>query len=371
MASTLFRSVGYMRKARDFTFDDRSREILTAAIKTYVSTGEPVGSRTLARLSREGLSAATIRNIMADLEDSGYFYQPHTSAGRVPTDKAYRLYVDGLIGQYRLTKQDQERLERGMLREDSAIRPETLMERTSQLLSQMSDNVGIVISQSPSQEALDEIRFVRLAGPRVLVVTVSRAGAVQDRILRIDDDLTQDELDRSARFLMENFRGLSLTEIRDRLLGLMSEEKTLYDRLLRTTILVCERTLAGDDSDGDVYVDGTVKIIDKPDFADTERMRSLFRMFEEKSRLMRLLNACLSEPSDANVRIQIGAESRAPWFKDCSIVASPLRLGEHVVGGIGVVGPTRMEYAKVITLVDYVSKLFEKALVDKIGAPTR
>jgi heat-inducible transcriptional repressor len=360
-----------MRKSREFTFDERSREILTAAIKTFVATGEPVGSRTLARLSPEGLSAATIRNIMADLEESGYFYQPHTSAGRVPTDKAYRVYVDGLIGQHRLTRQEQERLERGMLDDDAAVRPESLMERTSQLLSRVSDNVGIVIAQSPSQEPLDEIRFVRLAGGRVLVITVSETGAVQDRVLRIDDELTQEDLDRNARFLMENFRGLSMSEIRERLLVHMSEEKALYDRLLQTTILVCERSLAGGEEAGDIYVDGATKIIDKPDFADTDRMRALFRMFEEKSRLVRLLNACLSDPSGSNVRIQIGAESRAPWFRDCSIVASPLRMGDRVVGGIGVVGPTRMEYARVISLVDYVAKLFERALVDNRSAAPR
>lgn len=360
-----------MRKSREFTFDDRSREILTAAIKTFVATGEPVGSRTLARLSREGLSPATIRNIMSDLEDSGYFFQPHTSAGRVPTDKAYRAYVDGLIGQSRLTRHEQERIERSLINEETVSRPESLMERTSQLLSQVSENVGIVISQSPSQEPLDEIRFVRLAGARVLVVSVSQTGAVQDRILRIEDDLSQEDLDRCSRFLMENFRGMSLVEIRQRLLELMSEEKALYDKLLQNTVLVCEQTLAGGERAGEIYLDGAVNIIDKPDFADTERMRTLFRMFEEKSRLVRLLNACLAEPSRANVRIQIGAENRTEWFRDCSIIASPLRLGDRVVGGIGVVGPTRMEYARVISLVDYMAKLFERVLVDRSGAAPR
>src|SRR3982750_585521 len=134
-----------MRKAREFIFDDRSRELLSAAIKLYVATGEPVGSRTLSRYSREQLSAATIRNIMADLEEAGFLSQPHASAGRVPTDRGYRFYVDGLIGQLRLSKQDAARIQRGLIDEETRLRPESLMERTSQLLSQVSDNVGVVV----------------------------------------------------------------------------------------------------------------------------------------------------------------------------------------------------------------------------------
>lgn len=362
-----------MRKVREFIFDERSREILTAAIKTYVATGEPVGSRTLSRYSREALSAATVRNIMADLEEAGYLFQPHTSAGRVPTDKGYRFYVDNLIGQFKLSKSDATRIERGMFDEESRFRPEALMERTSHLLSQISDNVGIVVSPSPSQETLQQIEFVKLSDGRILVITISQTGIVQDRVVRLDDDLPQDELDRTARFLTENYRGLTLQAIRLRVLELMTEEKALYDKLLQTAILLCDRGLAaraGDDAGG-VYLDGAVNIIDKPDFADTERMRALFRMFEQKSRLVRILNECLADKVAGDVRIQIGAENRTPWLRDCSIVASPLYVGDRVMGGVGVVGPTRMEYARVISIVDYVAKLFERVLLDSGNAAAR
>jgi heat-inducible transcriptional repressor len=359
-----------MRKGREYLFDDRSREILTAAIKLYVASGEPVGSRTLSRLSRERLSPATIRNIMADLEEAGYLYQPHTSAGRVPTDKGYRFYVDNLIGQLRLSKQDEARIQRAMVDEETLLRPETLMERTSQLLSQVSDNVGLVVSLTRSQDALEQIEFIKLADSRVLVVTVTQAGLVQNRVVRLDEDLSQDDLDKTARYLTANYRGLTLSAIRSRLLDQMSEEKALYDRLLKTAILVCDRGLANSE-DADVYVDGTATIIDKPDFADTERMRSLFRMFEEKSRIVKLIDYCLSEPVHSGVHIQIGAETRTPWMRDCAIVASPLQVGDRRMGGIGVVGPARMEYARVIGIVDYVAKLFERVLLDSRNPAAR
>ncbi len=307
---------------------------------------------------------------MSDLEEAGYLSQPHTSAGRVPTDQAYRFYVDGLIGQLRVSRQDEARINKSLMDEETRLRPETFLERTSQLLSQISDNVGVVVSLTRSQDALEQVEFIRLSDGRVLVVTVMEAGIVQNRVVRLEEELSQDELDRTARYLNANYRGLTLSAIRGALLEQMSEEKALYDRLLKTAILVCDRGLASD-SEADVYVDGAATIIDKPDFADTERMRALFRMFEEKSRLVRLLDQCLSEPLRGGAHIQIGTESRTPLMRDCSIVASPLNVGDRRMGGIGVVGPTRMEYARVIGIVDYVAKLFERVLLDNRNAAAR
>lgn len=359
-----------MRRSREFSFDDRSREILTAAIKLYVATGEPVGSRTLSRLSKERLSPATIRNIMADLEEAGYLYQPHTSAGRVPTDRGYRFYVDNLIGLMRISKHDEARIQRGLLDEEARTRPESLMERTSQLLSQVSENIGVVVSLTRSHDALEQIEFIKLADGRVLVVTILQAGLVQNRVVRIEEETSQEDLDKTARFLTSNYRGMTLSAIRTALLEQMSEEKALYDKLLKTAILVCGRGLASDE-DADVYVDGAATIIEKPDFADTERMRALFRMFEEKSRLVKIIDQCLSDQVHNGVHIQIGAETRTPWLRDCAVVATPLQIGDRVMGGIGVVGPTRMEYARVIGIVDYVAKLFEQVLLDNRNSAAR
>jgi len=320
-------------------------------------------------MSREGLSAATIRNIVSDLEASGYLYQPHTSAGRIPTDKGYRFYVDNLIGQLRISKHDEARIHRGLIDEETLLRPESLMERTSQMLSQVSDNVGVVVSLSRQHDSIEQLEFIKLNDGRVVAVTVLRGGEIQNRIFRLDEEVSQSDLDRTARYLTQNYRGLTLSDIRERLLAQMSEEHALYDKLLQTAMLVCERGLA--DGGADVYVDGAATIIEKPDFADTERMRSLFRMFEEKSRLVKLIDQCLTAPLNSGVHIQIGTETRTPWLRDCAIVASPLHVGDRVIGGIGVVGPSRMEYARVIGIVDYVAKLFERTLLDSRNIAVR
>jgi heat-inducible transcriptional repressor len=344
--------------------DERGREILALLIKVHIATGEPVGSRTVSKLSREGLSAATVRNIMSDLESAGYLEQPHTSAGRVPTDQGYRFYVDHIIEQTRLSEMDETTILRGMFGERWPS-SDQLMIRASHLLSYLSKSVGVVVSPSPAHDIIKHIEFVRLSDGRILVITASRAGLVQDRLVWVDEGFTQDELDRTARFVNANFSGLSLVAIRIELLKRMSEEKALYDRLLQNAILLCARGLGGDgDTDPDVFVEGASNMIAKPDFADTERMRELFRVFEEKGRLVKLLNECVSPMVQMSVGIRIGAENGLPSLRGCSIITSPYSYGHQVGGNLGVVGPVRMEYARMINVVNYVARLLEQALAD-------
>lgn len=348
--------------------DERCRELLAHLIKTHITTGEPVGSRTIAKLTREGLSAATVRNAIADLEEAGYLEQPHTSAGRVPTDKGYRFYVDHLIERTRLSQTDQATIERGMFAErwESV---EHLMSRTSYLLSHFSESVGIVISPNPTNEAIQHIEFVRLSDGRILVITVLRSGLVQDRLIRISDPFTQDELDSTARYLNANFAGRTLVSIREELLKRMMEEKALYDRLLQNAILLCEQGLKDSpDSAREVFVDGASNMITKPDFADTERMRELFRIFEEKSRLVKLLNECVEPATRLSVRI--GAENNLPTLHNCAVITSSYGYGDQIVGSLGVVGPMRMEYARTISVVSYVARLLERALAEMSSAQT-
>src|SRR6202165_1299203 len=204
-----------MTKRSGNRFDDRKREIFATIVKDHIATGQPVGSFALARQSRENLSSATIRNICAELEGEGYLTHPHTSAGRLPTDRGYRFYVDNFIGSTKLSRADAARINERLLDEESLANPEVLMERTSRLLSQLSDNVGIVVSPSSSRDILQHIEFVRLPDSRILVITVSSAGRVQDRVVRIDAEFTQDELNSTARYLIDNFHGCTLSEIRD------------------------------------------------------------------------------------------------------------------------------------------------------------
>jgi heat-inducible transcriptional repressor len=343
-------------------FDDRKKDLLAAIVRTHIATGDPVGSFALARLSREQLSSATIRNICAELEEEGYLTHPHTSAGRMPTDKGYRFYVDSITSSTKLSRSDERRINEQLLDEASLASPERLMERASRLLSQLSDNVGIVVPPSITTDIMRHIEFVKLPDSRVLVITVSSAGRVQDRVIRVEEDFSRDELQTTARYLVENFSGWSLAEIRDELLRRMTEEKALYDRFLRNAILLCSQSLQEGDSP-DVFIEGASNILTKPDFGDTERMRELFKMFEQKSRIIKILNECIESARREAVAVRIGSENRFLDLRDCTVIASPcFYSGGAAVGGLGVVGPTRLEYDRLISIVNYIAKLFERVL---------
>lgn len=344
---------------------------MSAIINEHLVTGEPVGSRTISdRFAHaSGMSPATIRNVMAELEELGLVEQPHTSAGRVPTDKGYRYYVDHMLGEARLSKADLAAINSllGGLREGGVGAPDHLMERTSHLLSELSDNVGIVVSPSLAENILQHIEFVRLADGRILVILVSSSNIIQNKIVRIDDALGQEELDRTARYLNVEFSGKSLATIRAEILELMRQEKALYDKLLQNAILLCERSLEGEEaSTGQVFVDGASNILMKPDFVDTERMRELFRTFEEKSRLVKILNECMERDSGfagRDVQVVIGRENITPSMQDCALITAPYRLGAgQAVGAIGVVGPMRIEYARMMSVVNYVARHIERIL---------
>jgi heat-inducible transcriptional repressor len=349
-----------MAKRGGYTFDDRKNEILAAVVRSHVATGQPVGSFALARQSSESLSSATIRNICAELEDEGYLTHPHTSAGRVPTDKGYRYYVDSFAGSPRLPQVEAARIRERLVDESTLSNPEMLMERASRLLSQLSDNVGIVVSPSIARDRLDHLGFVKLPGSRILVISVSTGGRVQNCVIRVDEEFSREELDKTANYLMENFRGRTLAEIRD----------ALYDKLLRNAVVLCSQSLQEGDQP-DVFIEGASNILAKPDFADTERMRALFRMFEEKSRMVKILNECIEGAERQAVSVRIGSENRATDMRDCAVIASRFfYTGGEPAGSIGVVGPTRLEYGRLIGIVDYVSRLFEQ-LNPGASLPTR
>ncbi len=347
----------------------RAQAVLAAIIKEHLVTGEPVGSRTISdRFAHAaGWSSATIRNVMSELEDAGLVEQPHTSAGRVPTDKGYRFYVDHMLGDARLSKADLAAIN-SLLNtaggETSA--PDRLMEKTSHLLSALSKNVGVVVSPSLADNVLNHIEFMRLADSRVLVVLVSASNIVYNKIILVDGDLSQEELERTARYLNTEFGGKSLAAIRAEIVEMMREEKALYDRLLRNAILLCERSLEGEESTtGEIYVDGASNILTKPDFVDLERMHELFRAFEEKSKLVKILNECISRDHlfSSDVQVLIGRENAAPFLQNCAIITAPYRIGvEGATGTLGVVGPMRMEYGRVVAVVNYMARLIERML---------
>ncbi|NLT65667.1 MAG: heat-inducible transcription repressor HrcA [Acidobacteria bacterium] len=349
-----------MPDARDYLFNERNREILHWVIATFIATGRPVGSRKIARHSREQLSPATVRNIMAELEEMGYLHQPHASAGRVPTDKAYRFYVDYLLKRRGLSPRERNIIDRDLRLDDTA---EHLMARTSQLLSRVSKNIGIVLSPPISRVALETIHFTKLTDNRILVIIVSRSGIVQNRIIHYSGDISQTELDQAARYLVENFKDQTLSEIRTQILQMLQKEKALYDDFMQRVISLGMGAFADtqDQMDVEVYLDGASNLINTPEFSDINKMKLLFETIEQKNRLATLLSRCIEEDSQ-EVRITIGAENALPGIEDCALITSRYRVGEKTQGSLGILGPTRMEYARAISLVDYVARLFGRVL---------
>jgi heat-inducible transcriptional repressor len=358
----------------DWTPDARGQAVLSAIIKEHLRTGEPVGSRTTSErfAGGAGWSPATIRNVMAELEEHGLVEQPHTSAGRVPTDKGYRFYVDHFIGDARLSRADISAIDRALgVAGEAGAQPGRLMERVSHALSELSENVGIVVSPPVADSRLEHIEFLQLADGRILVVLVFASNVIQNKIIRVDERLTQEELEGAARYLNAEFGGKSLQTIRSEVLALMREEKALYDRLLRNAVLLFERSVEGDEGEtSDVYIDGASNIIAKPDFSDFERLRELFRTFEAKSRLVKILNECIAgEPVFADVHVVIGREHSAPSLQSCTLITAPYRLGEGFVAGtVGVVGPMRIEYVRTIAAVNYIARVVERMLREEARA---
>ena len=350
--------------------DSRGQMVLTAIINEHFVTGEPVGSRSISGkfANASGLSPATIRSVMADLEERGLVEQPHTSAGRVPTDKGYRFYVDNLLGVLSISNDDLHRIgdEFGLSSGEFAEAPDRLMERTSQLLSALSNNVGIVVSPSLANDRLQHIEFVSLSDNRILVVLVSAPNIVHNRIIRVKAGFTREELERTANYLNAEFAGRSLSEIRAEILRLMHEEKSLFDKLLQTAVILCSESIEDEqDQLGEVFVDGTTNILSKKDFADLERLRDLLGTIGEKSRLVQILNECIGRDTAAagDVQVVIGSENRTPTLRNCTLISAPYRIGgSSAVGTLSVLGPTRIEYARMISIVSYVARVLEKMI---------
>jgi heat-inducible transcriptional repressor len=345
------------------SLDQRSREMLALLIRTHIATGEPVGSRTISKLTSEGLSAATVRNIIADLEEAGYLESPHTSAGRVPSDKGYRFFVDHMIDQTSLPATDETEI-RMLINDQPWPSADHLMARASHLLSRISHHVGIVISPNVTTDVIKHIDFVRVSDGRILVITVTRSGIVQDRLVRIDEDLTQDELNHTSNYVNANFTGRSLSDIRRELIKRLTEERAEYDRLLQNAAMLCQRGLEeSGGTDQEVFVNGASTIVSQSDFANLDQMRDLLRVFEEKSRLVKILNECLDTTRGQSIMIRIGAENSLPSLHGCTLITSFYGNGDRIIGSLGVVGPVRMEYARTIGVVNAVARLLEQALV--------
>ena len=333
----------------------REHEILTAIVETFIATGEPVGSRALARASREGLSPATIRNVMADLADAGFLDQPHTSAGRIPSTDAYRYYVEQLTGKARLSNED-ESIIQDSLHGISDV--QEFMERTSHVLSLISRNVGVAVAISGPKNALEHVYFSRLSDQKVLAVVITRSGIVRDRVLRLD--LSQSDLDAAARFINENFHGWTMEKMRTELAHRLEQERSEYDRMMSSVEqLYLQGALSSDDSSQVVFVEGAANLVSGEQ--DRQRLQELLKTLEEKQKIVELLGAYLDAKQEA-VRVVIGLDEAMPSMRNLVLIGAPARVGGEVMGSLAVIGPTRIDYQHAMTAVSYIARLFDKVL---------
>lgn len=337
----------------------REEEILTAIVESYISTGEPVGSRTLARTNREGLSAATIRNVMADLADAGLLEQPHTSAGRIPSLHGYRYYVEKLSGQAKISNADEQTIRQWFQGTNDV---QDFMERTSHVLSLMSGGVGVAVAAGGMKNALEHVHFQRLAEQKVLAVVVSKGGFVRDRVLRLERDLPQADLDLAGRYINENFRGWTMDAVRQELARVVEQERSEYNRLMQSIQDLCnngafmtERVSQG------VYVEGTSNLVVGEQ--NSQRLHELLKMLEEKQRIVELLSAYLDTRQES-VRVVIGLQDTMPQMGNFVLIGAPARVGSEVLGSMAVIGPSRMDYQHAISTVSYIASLFDKVLND-------
>ncbi len=338
----------------------RNLEILNAIIRSYIATGEPVGSKTVSQRRKDGLSPASIRNVMAELEEDGYLTQPHTSAGRVPTDKALRFYVQHLTAP-RLQRSDADFVEVS-LRQAGTL--EERMGLSSRVLAALTRQVGLVVLAPLSQAVLQHVQFLRLSDRRVLIVLVARGEVVRDRVVQLGEDVLQDELDRIANYINHNFAGWQLAEARQEILRRIEEERAAYDAILRRLRLLCVQGFLSADSDARVYLEGMPNLVE---ILDTERARDLLRAMEEKHKLIEILDQCMRGEMQLAVQkgaagetlcVRIGLEDASPVMKGLALIGAVCHMEAGLAGRIAVIGPTRMHYERVISAVAHIASVF-------------
>ncbi|XYJ10933.1 heat-inducible transcriptional repressor HrcA [Telluria sp. B2] len=332
--------------------DTRAQTLLKALVERYIADGQPVGSRALSKISGLDLSPATIRNIMADLEEMGYVASPHTSAGRVPTPRGYRLFVDTLLTVQHLDEQgvDAERMRL------AAQQPQKIIANAAQMLSSLTQFAGVV--QSPRRESVfQQIEFLRLSERRILLVIVDPRGDVQNRLLLTEVDYTPAQLVQSANYLNQNYAGLTFDEVRARLTGELRQLREDIGGLMQVAVEAGSEAMSEGE---DMVIAGERNLLSVSDLSSNmSSLRQLFEMFEQKTGLMQLLDV---SSRAGGVQIFIGGESNLVPMDEMSVVTAPYEVNGKIVGTLGVIGPTRMAYERVIPIVDITAKLLSNAL---------
>lgn len=342
------------------SLDTRSRTILKEIIRVHVDTGEPVSSRTLFKSNRFELSPASIRNIMADLTDGGYLMQPHTSAGRIPTDRAYRLYIDELMRHGKVAADVREQVDSDLASAGSDLT--RLFQAASRLLARLSGEVGFVVAPDALHTVVKSLRFLSVAPGKILAVQVNEPDVVLSQIIETDIEYSTAELEKISERITREFCGRTLHEVRRRMVRVMAEERDACDRMISGTFVLGGQALEPRETEERVYFDGTSRLLDKPEFADVDSLRKIFRTFEEKARLLDLVTRYLDSKGTCVV---LGSEDALTSDPRLSAVLTSYGTGETLTGMLGVIGPARRQYPRVIPVVE----LLGRALSDRLERP--
>jgi heat-inducible transcriptional repressor len=338
------------------TLTERGKMVLGLIMESYIHSAEPIGSRTIARSINETLSSATIRNVMADLEEQGYLYKPTVVAGRIPTYKAFRHYVDSLPADGHPGKRELHALE-------SLVKPryshvEGIMEDASRTLASISHYMSIVVEPKVNTMLFKEVEFVQLSRHTLLMVFVTSSGMVHTRFVEADEDLDMATLDSMKRYMNERFSGMPFNALKDLIIQDMQKDKDDY-RVLSTRIKETLQTIMDEEGTREIYMDGASKMIGVPEFSDIAKLKELFQAFEKKEALIRLLDKCLEEEG---IHVIIGSECDIKQMRDMSIITSTYRIGEKSFGALGVIGPVRMNYSRIIPIVNHTAKMITDIL---------
>ncbi len=347
-----------MATRQDFDLDPRARDVLREIVMQHITSGEPIGSRTLSKCGRFDLSPASLRNVMADLEELGFLAQPHTSAGRIPTDRGYRFFINHLMKSRALSTRDREAIDEGV---SVGSEIDDVLHHASALLSKLSDQVGLVFMPTLLQFAVRSMDFISVAENRIMVVIVGTNGVVVNKVIETRFLFTRDDLEKIGRYITGEFTGLTLDAIRRRLIRLTEQERAQHDQMLQKTIAL------GIDAvnapyEHDLYVEGASSILNKPEYSDAASLRKTFLALQEKEKLVELLETCLAEEG---LQILIGSESDFTQINNFSIVARRYGSTSAPLGMVGIIGPMRMEYARMAPLVDYLSRALSRKIEEE------
>jgi len=357
-------SRGYGRKVnpQEGGLRPREREILLSLVRAYIETGEPLGSRTLSKVSTSGLSAASIRNVMADLAEAGYLDQPHTSAGRVPTEKAFRLYVSTINTRPVCGTQDGRLIANLMHELSGANSVEACIQRTSQVLAEMTRNCGIAAALPGTDQELEHIELIGLSDRRVLMILATRDRMVRNRVVTLDELMSPEDLSSLRNYVNRNFAGWKLSQARRELLRRMEEERAEYDAVLTQLTVLYQKGLLDVDHQPWIHMEGASNLVGLDLHLTRERMRDLFRALEEKQRVVELLDRFL-EPSSGQIGVHIGLEDAHPAMKELALIGVSLPLPGGMLARIAVLGPVRMQYERVVASVLLLGQAFERAQI--------